>query len=115
MKLPTLPEELAKFNPEIGLILGSGLSFFADDRIKLAGRLPYNEIKKFPISTAPGHMGQFIYGTLGGKRVICEHAHFYEGYQGMSSLASRSYEWVQTLFVTNVAGGINLDYKLEIL
>ena len=116
MKLPKLPEELAKFNPEIGLILGSGLSFFADDRIKLTGRLPYNEIKNFPISTAPGHMGQFIYGTLGGKRVICMQGrfHFYEGYRMneltlpvvlMNSLG------VQTIFVTNAAGGINLDYK----
>lgn len=116
MKLPILPEKLANFNPEIGLILGSGLSFFADDRIKLSGRLQYNEIEGFPISTAPGHIGQFIYGTLGGKRVICMQGrlHFYEGYSMeqltmpvrlMNSLG------VQTLFITNAAGGIHRDYK----
>ena len=116
MKLPKIPEKLANFNPEIGLILGSGLSFFADDRIKLIGRLPYNEIEGFPTSTAPGHVGQFIYGILGGKRVICMQGrfHFYEGYRMeeltlpirlMNSLG------VKTLFVTNAAGGIHREYK----
>ena len=116
MKLPILPEELAKFNPEIGLILGSGLSFFADDRIKHTGRLPYNDIEGFPVSTAPGHMGQFIFGTLGDKRVICMQGrlHFYEGYRMDEltlpiSLMNRL--GVQTLFLTNAAGGIHSDYK----
>lgn len=116
MKLPILPEKLANFNPEIGLILGSGLSFFADDRIKLSGRLQYNEIEGFPISTAPGHIGQFIYGTLGGKRVICMQGrlHFYEGYsmeQLTAPVRLMNSLGVQTLFITNAAGGIHRDYK----
>ena len=44
MKLPKLPTELTDFNPEIGLILGSGLGFFADDRIEIVGHLPYAKI-----------------------------------------------------------------------
>ena len=116
MKLPILPEKLANFNPEIGLILGSGLSFFADDRIKLSGRLQYNEIEGFPVSTAPGHIGQFIYGTLGGKRVICMQGrlHFYEGYsmeQLTAPVRLMNSLGVQTLFITNAAGGIHRDYN----
>ena len=41
MKLPKLPTELIDFKPEIGLILGSGLGFFADDWIEIVGHLPY--------------------------------------------------------------------------
>jgi len=115
MKLPTLPKELTEFKPEIGLILGSGLGFFADDRIEVVGRLPYGEIQGFPVSTVPGHAGQFVYGTLEGKRVICMQGrfHFYEGYaMAELTLPIRLMHrmGVHTLFVTNAAGGINLDY-----
>ena len=37
MILPKLPQELTDFKPEIGLILGSGLGFFADERIEVVG------------------------------------------------------------------------------
>ncbi len=115
MKLPELPSELAEFKPEIGLILGSGLGFFADDRIEVLGRLPYGEIEGFPVSTVPGHAGQFVYGTLEGKRVVCMQGrfHFYEGYRMAElTLPIRLMHamGVHTLFVTNAAGGINLDY-----
>jgi purine-nucleoside phosphorylase len=115
MKTPTLPEPLASFNPEIGLILGSGLGFFADDRIEVVGRLPYGEIEGFPVSTVEGHAGQFVYGTIGGKRVICMQGrfHFYEGYS-MAELTSpirlMHALGVRTLYVTNAAGGIHPDY-----
>ncbi|NBB79930.1 MAG: purine-nucleoside phosphorylase [Verrucomicrobia bacterium] len=115
MNIPNLPEPLASFNPEIGLILGSGLGFFADDRIEVAGRLSYGEIEGFPVSTVEGHAGQFVYGTIGGKRVICMQGrfHFYEGYS-MAEITSpirlMHALGVRTLFVTNAAGGINPDY-----
>ena len=115
MKLPTLPNELIDFKPEIGLILGSGLGFFADDRIEVVGRLPYGEIEGFPVSTVPGHAGQFVYGTLHGKRVICMQGrfHFYEGYtmpQLTLPIRLMNQLGVNTVFVTNAAGGINRDY-----
>ena len=115
MKLPTLPQELVEFRPEIGLILGSGLGFFADDRIEVAGRLPYGEIEGFPVSTVPGHAGQFVYGTLDGKRLICMQGrfHFYEGYSmPQLTLPIRVMHrlGVNTVFVTNAAGGINRNY-----
>jgi purine-nucleoside phosphorylase len=115
MKLPELPAELTDFKPEIGLILGSGLGFFADDRIEVVGRLPYGEIDGFPVSTVPGHAGQFVYGYLDGRRVICMQGrfHYYEGYRmDQLTLPIRMMHklGVQSLFVTNAAGGINPEY-----
>lgn len=115
MKLPELPAELTDFKPEVGLILGSGLGFFADDRIEVVGRLPYGEIDDFPVSTVPGHAGQFVYGHLDGKRVLCMQGrfHFYEGYtmaQLTLPIRLMAQLGVHTIFVTNAAGGINLDY-----
>ena len=112
--LPT-PTALAEFKPEVGLILGSGLGFFADDRIEVVGRLPYGEIEGFPVSTVPGHAGQFVYGYLDGKRVICMQGrfHYYEGYtmqQLTMPIRMMSTIGVKTVFVTNAAGGINRDY-----
>lgn len=115
MKKTTVPEPLASFNPEIGLILGSGLGFFADDRIEVAGRLPYEAIDGFPVSTVEGHAGQFIYGTIDGKRVVCMQGrfHFYEGYS-MAAITSPIRLMhglgVRTLYLTNAAGGIHPDY-----
>jgi purine-nucleoside phosphorylase len=115
MIVPNLPQELTDFKPEIGLILGSGLGFFADDRIEVLGRLPYGDIEGFPVSTVQGHVGQFVYGTIEGKRVICMQGrfHFYEGYtmsQVTLPIRAMHQMGVHTLFVTNAAGGINLDY-----
>ena len=115
MIISKLPQELTDFKPEIGLILGSGLGFFADDRIDVVGRLPYGDIEGFPVSTVEGHVGQFVYGTIEGKRVICMQGrfHFYEGYtmaQITLPIHTMHQMGVHTLIVTNAAGGINLDY-----
>lgn len=115
--LPThLPEAIRDFQPELGLVLGSGLGFFANDRIDVVGRVPYDSIENFPVSTVPGHAGQFVYGNLGGKRVLCMQGrfHYYEGY----SMAQLTVPvrlmadcGVQTLIVTNAAGGIHPSYQ----
>ena len=110
-----VPDELLEFKPDIGLILGSGLGFFADDRIEVIGRLPYEEIEGFPVSTVPGHAGQFVYGNLEGRRVICMQGrfHFYEGYtlqQVTTPIRLMHKIGVKDLIVTNAAGGINLDF-----
>ena len=115
MDVTDLPHELSDFKPEVGLILGSGLGFFADERIEVVGRLGYAEISGFPVSTVPGHTGQFVYGHLEGRRVICMQGrfHFYEGYRmNQLTLPIRMMAkiGVHTLFVTNAAGGINADY-----
>lgn len=115
-KFPTLPQELIDFAPEVGLILGSGLGFFADDRIEVVGRLPYSEIEGFPVSTVVGHAGQFVYGMLGQQKVLCMQGrfHFYEGYsmeQVTLPIKLMKSLGVETLFVTNAAGGISKAFK----
>lgn len=117
MTAPSLkiPDELAAFAPETGLVLGSGLGFFADDRIEVEGVLPYEAIPGFPVSTVPGHAGRFVYGRLGGKKVICMQGrfHFYEGYsmrQLTLPVRLMAAIGVTTLFLTNAAGGINRGY-----
>ncbi|MGB0415736.1 MAG: purine-nucleoside phosphorylase [Coraliomargarita sp.] len=113
---PQLPNVIREFQPELGLILGSGLGFFADDRIEVAGRVAYESIEGFPVSTVPGHAGQFVYGTLNGKRVLCMQGrfHYYEGYSmAQLTLPVRLMAQcgVKALLVTNAAGGINRSYR----
>ena len=72
---------LAGRQPEIGIVLGSGLGKLAD-QIADPLVIPYKDIPGFPVSTAIGHKGNFIVGTLGGKTVIAMQGriHYYEGY-----------------------------------
>lgn len=110
-----IPQEIANFQPELGLILGSGLGFFADDRIEVAGRVAYSGIEGFPVSTVSGHAGQFVFGQLCGKRVLCMQGrfHYYEGYtmaQLTLPIQFMHRVGVKTLIVTNAAGGINRDF-----
>lgn len=112
---PELPAELVEFKPEIGLVLGSGLGFFAEEHVEVSGYLPYSEIDGFPVSTAPGHVGRFVFGRLGDRRVICMQGrlHFYEGYsmhQLTLPIRVMHQLGVHTLFLTNAAGGINPSY-----
>src|SRR6478735_8144617 len=69
------------FNPEYGIILGSGLGGFTEE-IKIDFILPYNEIPNFPVSTVQGHKGALVFGTIGSKKVVAMQGrfHFYEGY-----------------------------------
>jgi purine-nucleoside phosphorylase len=101
--------------PKIGLILGSGLSPLADE-IKEADHIPYAEIPYFPVSGVVGHAGQLVAGQLAGKSVLVMQGrtHFYEGYSPQHiTLPVRVMQvlGVQTLIVTNAAGGLNRNFK----
>lgn len=102
--------------PEVGIILGSGLGKLAD-KIEDAVAIPYREIPGFPVSTAIGHKGNFIAGTLGGKTVIAMQGrfHFYEGYpMELVILPVRVMKelGIKWLFVSNAAGGVNFDFRV---
>jgi purine-nucleoside phosphorylase len=98
----------------VGIILGSGLGAFADS---LAGRFetPYKDFTGWPASTAAGHAGKIVTGFVGETEVIVlsGRAHLYEGYTaqdvtfGVRELFQRG---VQSLVLTNAAGGINTAY-----
>ena len=103
------------FQPEIGMILGSGLGVLADE-IEHAIIIPYNEIPGFLTSTVEGHKGQLVIGELRGKKVMAMQGrfHFYEGYpiqeitlpvRVMAKLG------VEYMIVTNAAGAVNKKYS----
>ena len=101
--------------PLVGIVLGSGLGKLADS-IEHAKAIPYRDITGFPESTATGHKGNFIYGTLGGKPVVAMQGRFhgYEGYpMSLVTMPIRVMKLmgVEYLFVSNAAGGANPDYR----
>lgn len=101
--------------PEIGIILGTGLGKLVDE-IKIEKTIPYNFIPYFPISTVESHFGKLIFGTIGDKKIVAMQGrfHFYEGYnmqQITFPLRVLKMLGIKTLFISNAAGGMNLDYK----
>ena len=111
-----LAERMEGRKPQIGIVLGSGLGMLAD-QIENPLVIPYSELPGFPVSTAIGHKGNFIVGTLGGKCVIAMQGriHYYEGYpMHLVVLPIRVMIriGIQYLFVSNAAGGTNLSYHV---
>lgn len=111
-----IKQQLGGRKPLVGIILGSGLGRLAT-AVENPLIIPYKTIPGFPVSTAVGHKGNFIIGTLGGKEVIMMQGriHYYEGYSMDDvTLPTRVMKVVgiKYLFVSNAAGGINYDYKI---
>lgn len=104
------------FNPEYGIILGSGLGNFVED-IAVEFSIPYNELPNFPVTTVAGHGGRLIFGTVGTKKVVAMQGrfHFYEGYsmqQVTFPVRVMKHLGVQKLIVSNASGGVNPGYKV---
>lgn len=102
--------------PQIALVLGSGLGGLAE-RIEDPVCLPYREVPGFPLSTAPGHAGQFVAGRLSGRAVICMQGrfHYYEGHEMADiALPVRVLKALgcRALVLTNAAGGVNYDFSV---
>jgi purine-nucleoside phosphorylase len=102
-------------NPEIGIILGTGLGQLTND-IDIIKEVSYNHIPNFPTATVEFHKGKLIYGILEGKKVMVMQGrfHIYEGY----SLQDVTYPvrimeklGIKTLLISNAAGAINLNFK----
>ena len=78
--------------------------------------IPYDEIPHFPRSTAIGHKGQLVCGTLAGLPVVAMQGrfHFYEGYpQWQITLPVRVMKrlGIDLLIVSNASGGLNPQYR----
>lgn len=102
------------FKPEIGIILGSGLGELADEYCTIA--IPYSEIPGFEASTVSGHKGQLVFAEINGKRVVMMQGrfHFYEGHsiqKVVFPVKVMKKLGVETLIVTNAAGGVNPEFK----
>lgn len=101
--------------PEVAIILGSGLSGFADTMGDMS-TIAYEEIPYFPSVSAVGHVGEMITGTLNGAPIAAMkgRVHVYEGYTMRSvTFPVRVFQLmgIQTLIVTNAAGGINQGFE----
>ena len=111
-----LKEKTGGMKPVAGIVLGSGLGKLAET-IENPVVIPYKDIPGFPVSTAVGHKGNFIFGKLGGKEVVAMQGrfHYYEGYPmenvtiGVRVMKTLGVEY---LFVSNAAGACNQDYKV---
>lgn len=111
-----IKEQLSGRTPVIGIVLGSGLGKLAE-KIENPLVIPYRTIPGFPVSTAIGHKGNFVFGELGGKFVVAMQGrfHYYEGYpMELVTLPVRVMKTlgIEYLFVSNAAGGCNPDFEV---
>lgn len=102
--------------PDVALILGSGLSALADE-IEAAATIAYESIPHFPRSTVEGHRSELVLGTIGGCKVVVMRGrfHFYEGYaldQTTFPVRVMHALGAKTLIVTNAAGGLRADWQV---
>lgn len=100
--------------PRVGMILGSGLNPLAD-AVGSADTIPYGEIPHFAASTVEGHTGRLVLGRLADTTVMVMQGrvHFYEGYpiqQVVFPVRVMQVMGVETLIVTNAAGGLDPAY-----
>jgi purine-nucleoside phosphorylase len=110
-----IKQRTTNFEPEIGIVLGTGLGGLVTD-IEVEFSLMYSNIPNFPISTLEFHSGKLIFGTLNGKKVMAMQGrlHYYEGYsmqQITFPIRVMKALGIQWLFVSNAAGSLNPAFK----
>ena len=102
--------------PRIGVILGSGLGNLSD-LIDVEVEMKYADIPHMPVSTVQGHSGRLLFGKLAGREVVAMAGrfHYYEGYdmkQVTFPVRVMRHLGVETLFVSNAAGGMNKEFRV---
>jgi purine-nucleoside phosphorylase len=103
-------------NPEIGIILGTGLGGLVNE-INIHHTIPYEFIPNFPVSTVEGHQGQLFSGTMSGKNIIALQGrfHYYEGYsmQELSfPIRVMKFLGIKILILSNASGGVNPEFEI---
>src|ERR1700712_4424329 len=110
-----IKSRIGDFEPEVGIILGTGLGGLVNE-IGKSGMLMYSNIPDFPISTLEFHSGKLIFGKLNGVKVVAMQGrlHYYEGYsmqQITFPVRVLKTLGIKTLFVSNASGSLNPDFK----
>ncbi|WP_323013237.1 purine-nucleoside phosphorylase [Devosia sp.] len=100
---------------DTAIVLGTGLGHLAD-MVADATYIPYQEISGFPVSTAPGHQGRLVIGTLFGRRTVLMQGrvHLYEGWTARDialAIYLLNAFGPKQLIVTNAAGGLNPAFE----
>jgi purine-nucleoside phosphorylase len=104
-----------RYQPAIGLVLGSGLGALAES-VSNPDVIASAEIPHWPQSTVPGHLGRLVIGQLYGQTVLVQQgrAHYYEGLsmqQATLPIRVMQLLGVQSLILTNAAGGLNPAFR----
>ncbi|KAK8807418.1 hypothetical protein WA158_004177 [Blastocystis sp. Blastoise] len=102
--------------PRFGIVCGSGLGNIVKS-IKNPIEFPYTDIKCFPTSTVVGHANKLVCGEIGDTYVVCfcGRFHSYEGFSMQQVIAGIRFMkclGIESVFLTNAAGGLNRDYKI---
>ena len=110
-----LPKAVRDFQPEWGIVLGSGLGSLVHE-VDAILSLPYEEISGMPVSSAPGHAGRFVFGRLAGCRVLMAQGrvHLYEGCTAEEVTATVRFMdslGVCKLILTNAAGTLHPQFE----
>ncbi len=103
------------FVPEVAVVLGSGLGPLADE-IDTVAKLPYQQIPGMPVSTAPGHAGQLVLGTLEGRKVVAMQGrvHPYEGFSAAECtfpVALMHALGASSIVLSNACGGLDPSFS----
>lgn len=106
--------KLKPFDPDIAIILGSGLGDFAGS-VDVIKSVLTSELPSYPPSTITGHEGKIHFAVHENKKLLLFQGriHFYEGYH-LSECILPAYISdrldVKYLIATNAAGGVNPDF-----
>jgi len=111
-------QEKTMKKPRIAIILGSGLGKISQN-LEDPLSIPYSDIPNFPSSTAPGHKGELMIGSLSGKDTLLMNGrfHYYEGYtmkEVTFPIRVMQELGIETLIVTNAAGTLNPDFEVGV-
>src|SRR6202042_2249234 len=110
-----IKSRIGDFEPEIGIILGTGLGGLVSE-VAVEKQLMYANIPDFPISTLEFHSGKLIFGMLAGKKIVAMQGrlHYYEGYtmrQITFPVRVMKMLGIKTLLVSNASGSLNSAFK----
>lgn len=109
-----IKSKIGNFEPEIGIILGSGLGELGDEYCDIA--IDYSDIPDFEPSKVAGHKGRLVFAEINGKKVVMMQGryHYYEGYsikKVVLPVKVMKKLGVKILIITNAAGGVNASFN----
>ncbi|MFO7838924.1 MAG: purine-nucleoside phosphorylase [Desulfosalsimonadaceae bacterium] len=99
---------------DMGILTGTGLGE-SIDALGMEESIAYGEIPGFPEPTVESHYGKLAAGDVQNQRVVAMQGrfHLYEGYSALEvtfPIRVMQAMGVNTLLLSNAAGGINLDF-----
>lgn len=115
-RIQSILQQFGSQPPQVALVLGSGLNFFADERIEVYDSIDYDQIPGMAPSTVMGHRGRMVFGVCARVPLVCMQGrlHYYEGYsmrQVTEPIRILKSMGITTLILTNAAGGIHSSFE----